>query len=194
MDAKTSGPKGAYGNLSAAPGVGATLSEDASGALRHRRDPLNALSSALAGLKVSSERARADERRAELASGLHKARGGADSAFSAAAVGGGASVSQTFFRTVDAWNKMADDERELMHGHAEWLAKFRGEIELAAARAWSGTGGPGGKENFVGGGASSSSHRRSKGHQRSRAGGGSGKKVRVALDQSKDLVIHIERH
>ena len=139
---------------------------------------------------MNSERARADERRAELASGLHKARG-ADSAFSAAA-GGGASVSQTFFRTVDAWNKMADDERELMHSHAEWLAKFRGEIELAAARAWSGSG-SGGKENFAGG-ASSSSHRRSKGHQRSRGGGGSGKKVRVALDQSKDLVIHIERH
>ena len=52
MEAKTSGPKGAYGNLSAAPGVGATLSEDASGVLRHKRDPLNALSSALAGLKA----------------------------------------------------------------------------------------------------------------------------------------------
>ena len=57
MDAKSSGPKGAYGNLSAAPGVGATLSEDASGVLRHKRDPLNALSSALAGLKVGGSRA-----------------------------------------------------------------------------------------------------------------------------------------
>jgi hypothetical protein len=83
-------PEGAFGNLSAAPGVGATLSEDAAGVMRHKRDPLSALSSALAGLKVNAERTHADERRAALASGLHKFRG-ADSAFSAAA-GGGASV------------------------------------------------------------------------------------------------------
>jgi hypothetical protein len=185
LDGKISGPKGAFGGLAAAPGAGgASLSRDAAGVLRHPRDPLHALSCALAGIKGTAERTHAEERRAQLAGGAHTAR-------AAGAGGGGASVtvSQTFFRTVDAWNKMADDERELMHSHAEWLSRFRAEIEAAAKHAWSG------KENADAFRASPSSpSNRSRAHHRWRGGGrDAGRKVRVPLDQSKDLIIQIER-
>jgi hypothetical protein len=50
------------------------------------------------------------------------------SAFSTGSAGGG--VSDTFFKTVDAWNKQANDERDLLSKHGEWLSKFRAEIEV----------------------------------------------------------------
>ena len=49
-------------------------------------------------------------------------------AFSTGSAGGG--VSETFFKTVDAWNKQANDERDLLSKHGEWLSKFRAEIEV----------------------------------------------------------------